>query len=141
MKKKIAVLVAVVIALLALSMGCVEETTTVNIVEGDAWSNQDQKEVSVVKTSEKSGWFMTREKKVIIGRLTGVTFNYNNFDVLVFQGKDNKKAIFCANRAEEFAWIVGENYKVTIMESDFDSQPNIIDAEIINHTQTTQQAG
>jgi hypothetical protein len=139
MKKKTAVLVTAVVVLIALSMGCVEETTTTVSIEDedDIRSNQG---VSVNRTIEKHFFWSDREKTVVVGRLTGITFNYQNPDVLVFQDKD-KKAVFCARYAEKFVWIVGENCKVTIMESNFDSSLDIIDVEIINSTQTTQQPG
>ncbi|MCK4354899.1 hypothetical protein KAW43_00915 [Candidatus Parcubacteria bacterium] len=138
MEKKTAVLLVIVVFGVALTMGCIdeaEETKTVSIDMNNTWSNQSQKEVSVV--TEKSFGY---EKTVIIGRLIEITFNYNNPDILVFQDGENK-TVFCAKHAEDFIWEVGKIHKVTAEVGTLDGSLYIVDVKIANDTQTAHQAG
>ena len=114
MKKKIAI-VAVLILGVVLSMGCVEETTISYVCE-----NQGEIETTNIIYTEDG-------QKIVTGMLKSITLKSEISDVIVFYNGKTKETIISTNYAEEFDWVLGESYKVTIKNG-------IKNVEMINDT-------
>ncbi len=133
-KKIVALLVMLLILVFSAGSGCIdrtEERTTVSVDASDVCDAQSG-DVSVIKTT-KIVFGMPCEETVIVGRLISITFNSQGPDVLVFQkrGKGESKAVFCARRAEDFDWVVGENCKVIIKRSALDGKAEVTEVSTV----------